>query len=349
MTNSTLRDKIEENLAELEKETRNSLIYIRGNLSEIEAYSTMIQNIFKYATSTTEPDDLQSRLVKASKVFIVQEGILQPKEPATQLGEKWLTHREAIGYWKQKDLEAGRTPITDHGYGSRIKSLEKGQQIQVRKRGRFIRKIEQNSLDQVIDSSRYNASRPIVTSTQQDKQKDEQQIKNAFDTNFQGIFYIAHVSNPETVEFIERERKKLSFEVILEVTFHHMFLNTEDYKIHRNRIKINPPLRKKELQEKILEYVLQGSIDIIGTDHAPHPIERKDSNDPPSGIPALPFWPGGIELLLRLGISRQRLEDITFNNANRIFKLGLIPEVVEVTYDPSLWEAYSYNPFSRLK
>ena len=176
----------------------------------------------------------------------------------------------------------------------------------------------------------------------------EKQIRNARDTGFQGTFYIAHVSFYETVEFIEREKNKLPFDVVKEVTFHHMFLNHDDYEIHGNRVKMNPPLRSKKVQEQLLEYVLQGKLDVIGTDHAPHPVDRKDSDLPPSGIPALPFWPKGIELLRREGINEELLENLIFHNANKIFKLGLTPEFVDGVYNSGLWDAYDYNPFSRI-
>ena len=176
----------------------------------------------------------------------------------------------------------------------------------------------------------------------------ERQIRNAKDGEFRGTFYVAHVSNPDTVDYIERERKKLPFGVVLEATFHHIFLNTEDYKIHGNRIKMNPPLRTPILQERLLEYVLAGRFSVIGTDHAPHPVERKNSDSPPSGIPALPFWPKGIELLIRNGMNEEDLADLTFHNTNSLFGLRLKPRIIEVEYDSTLWDAYGWNPFSRI-
>jgi len=137
------------------------------------------------------------------------------------------------------------------------------------------------------------------------------------------------------------------FSVALEVTWHHMFLNTEDYAIHGNRVKINPPLRTRRLQELMLEHVLAGHITLIGSDHAPHSIERKDSLvDPPSGIPALPFWLLGIKKLMALKCVS--LAQLVFWRANRIFQLQLDAHEVNVEYDPMRWDKYGYNPFSRL-
>ncbi len=174
------------------------------------------------------------------------------------------------------------------------------------------------------------------------------QIRNAIDAKFQGTFYIAHVSNPDTVEFVKLARKVVNFPIILEVTFHHMFLNEDDYAIHGHGVKMNPPLRSKILQERLLGHVLNGKCDIIGTDHAPHPKQRKEGPKPASGIPAIPFWPRGIQLLRELGIGEERLRSLTFEKANEVFELGLTPTMVDIEYQPKLWDKYFSNPFSRI-
>ena len=198
----------------------------------------------------------------------------------------------------------------------------------------------------------FDYTNPITHSIRQNPESEliqaERQVRNAKDFKFQGIMVSAHTSNPDTVDYLISERKNVPFDIAIEMTLHHMFLNTEDYSIHKNRVKMNPPLRVPILQQRNLEHVLKGNIDFIGTDHAPHPIEEKDSKTPKSGIPAIPFYPRGIELLRNEKIREIVLQDITFNNANRIFKLGLAPRLAEVEYNPLLWVAYGYNPFSRI-
>lgn len=194
---------------------------------------------------------------------------------------------------------------------------------------------------------------PTTHSLRQDEESElksvEETLKNAHDTRFQGTVYICHASSPLTIDYVNAERKKLPFAVVLEETWHHMFLNAdEDYPIHGNLVKMNPPLRSKRSQEAVLERVLRGKIDVIGSDHAPHPRELKLSYNSPSGIPALPFWPKGIELLRRHGIHEEVLELITFHNANRIFNLNFSPHSVEVSYRPERWQDYGWNPFSRI-
>jgi dihydroorotase len=183
----------------------------------------------------------------------------------------------------------------------------------------------------------------------------EAQIRNAMDADFQGTFYIAHCSNPATIRYIDKLRHvgiaTPQFPIVTEVTWHHMFLNVEDdYPVHGNRVKMNPPLRPKKLQEELLELVLQGKVDIIGTDHAPHPIEKKDDKvKPASGVPAIPFWPRGIEMLRKLAIYPVLLDKLIFHNAQRVFDLEHVAAVeFEGKYAPRRWEPYGYNPFARL-
>ena len=176
----------------------------------------------------------------------------------------------------------------------------------------------------------------------------EAQLRNAYDTGFKGTFYIAHVSSTDTVDLVEKVRTFVGFPIVLETTWHHMLLNWEDYRQHGHFVKMNPPLRKQGRQMHHLEYVLQGRFDIIGTDHAPHTLERKKNEKPASGVPALPFWPKGIDLLQKAGMKKETLDELTFHNANRIFRLGLEPKEVTVEYDPQRWEFYGWNPFSRI-
>lgn len=177
----------------------------------------------------------------------------------------------------------------------------------------------------------------------------ERAMRNAVDTKFKGVFYIAHCSSPETVDYVESMRGNTPFEIVVEATWHHLFLNTFDYCIHGNRVKMNPPLRPDYMQEELLEKALEGKVQVIGTDHAPHDIARKDDNEnPASGIPGIPFWPKGVELLKKLGIDDDLLLDMTFNNANRLFKLGLVRKDDFPKYDSSLWDEYGFNPFSRV-
>ena len=179
----------------------------------------------------------------------------------------------------------------------------------------------------------------------------EDQLTIAAQTGFKGTFYIARVSMPETLDLVKfwRDTMKPDFKIVTEVTWPHLFLNQHDYASLGNLVKIDPPLRSGGVQTDLLKRVTKGEVDIIASGHCPQTLERKQSMTPPSGVPAIPFWPKGIELLMELSADRQLVEEMTFYNARKVFKLDIEPKMIESKYDRSLWNKYGYNPFSKLE
>jgi dihydroorotase len=87
--------------------------------------------------------------------------------------------------------------------------------------------------------------------------------------------HICHLSTKGSVEIV-RAAKKRGLAVTAEVTPHHLLL-TEDLLTSYNPVfKVNPPLRTKADVEAVREGLADGTIDIVATDHAPHPVEDKD-------------------------------------------------------------------------
>lgn len=87
--------------------------------------------------------------------------------------------------------------------------------------------------------------------------------------------HICHVSTAGSVEII-RWAKERGIQVTAEVTPHHLLL-TEDLVISYDPVfKVNPPLRTIKDVEALREGLVDGTIDAIATDHAPHPAERKE-------------------------------------------------------------------------
>jgi len=200
----------------------------------------------------------------------------------------------------------------------------------------------------------FDPKKPVTHSLHQwsiaEQKSIETQLKNATDAGFRGTFYIAHLTSPAALEIVRWARKFVPFKIVVEVTWHHLLLNIWDYEKHGNRVKMNPPLRGDMCQKALWNSLLHDdAIDIIATDHAPHPVELKDSDKPPSGIPGILFWPKGIELLHKFGMDPERIAELTFHNANRVFNLRLEPREVDVEYNPELWTKYGWNPFDRIK
>ena len=86
-------------------------------------------------------------------------------------------------------------------------------------------------------------------------------------------YHVCHVSTKESVAII-REAKARGVDVTCETAPHYLLL-TEDDLQEDGRFKMNPPLRAKEDREALVEGLLDGTIDMIATDHAPHTAEEK--------------------------------------------------------------------------
>ncbi|MFM1983571.1 MAG: hypothetical protein RL723_6 [Actinomycetota bacterium] len=87
--------------------------------------------------------------------------------------------------------------------------------------------------------------------------------------------HICHLSTAGSVDII-RWAKARGIKVTAEVTPHHLLLTDELVKTYDSVYKVNPPLRTQKDVDALRAALIDGTIDIIATDHAPHPIESKD-------------------------------------------------------------------------
>ncbi|MGX1748431.1 dihydroorotase [Glutamicibacter protophormiae] len=87
--------------------------------------------------------------------------------------------------------------------------------------------------------------------------------------------HVCHVSTAGSVEII-RWAKARGIQVTAEVTPHHLLLTDEKVRTFDPVFKVNPPLRRQEDVMALRAAVADGTIDVIGTDHAPHPAESKE-------------------------------------------------------------------------
>lgn len=89
-------------------------------------------------------------------------------------------------------------------------------------------------------------------------------------------YHVAHVSSLGAVRIL-REAKARGIAVTAEVTPHHLLLTEDLIAGYDPRFKVNPPLRRAEDVEALRAALADGTIDIVATDHAPHPVEAKES------------------------------------------------------------------------
>lgn len=87
-------------------------------------------------------------------------------------------------------------------------------------------------------------------------------------------YHICHVSTRSSVELV-RLAKSHGVTVTCEVTPHHLLLADSDIRSDSGLFKMNPPLRTQEDREALIEGLLDGTIDMIATDHAPHTVSEK--------------------------------------------------------------------------
>ncbi len=87
--------------------------------------------------------------------------------------------------------------------------------------------------------------------------------------------HVCHLSTRGSVEIV-RWAKSRGIDVTAEVTPHHLALTDELARGYDPTFKVNPPLRTADDVEAVREGLADGTIDIVATDHAPHPVEDKD-------------------------------------------------------------------------
>ena len=86
-------------------------------------------------------------------------------------------------------------------------------------------------------------------------------------------YHVCHISTKESVDII-RKAKAEGVDVTCETGPHYLVMDDSMLQ-EEGRFKMNPPLRSKEDREALIEGILDGTIDMIATDHAPHSAEEK--------------------------------------------------------------------------
>lgn len=109
--------------------------------------------------------------------------------------------------------------------------------------------------------------------------------------------HLAHVSTAGSVRLV-REAKAAGLPVTAEVTPHHLFLDESMLTSYDTNLKMNPPLRTAADRAALLEGLLDGTIDCIATDHAPHAPHEKEME-----FELAPFGTTGLETALSLVVN----------------------------------------------
>ena len=157
------------------------------------------------------------------------------------------------------------------------------------------------------------------------------QLRISSETGFNGKLHVAHISSPRAVDLVV-EAKAGGRDISCGICPHHFI-----YDWHKMfgddgiLLKMNPPLRSPESMNQMFQYLKEGKIDWIETDHAPHTLSEKDGTAKDkdgnsvymSGIPGLPWWPIFEEYLRSHNFTNKQIEELTFSNAAKRYGLDL--------------------------
>ncbi|MDL2294088.1 dihydroorotase [Ruminococcaceae bacterium OttesenSCG-928-D13] len=137
-----------------------------------------------------------------------------------------------------------------------------------------------------------------------------------------------HISTPEAMEMIVGAKRQ-GLDVYLETCPHYLLMDEHLMEQHGPYAKCNPPLRDRATVEALWKYVNDGSVDFIGSDHAPYTYEEKsrgydDIFDCPSGFPGLETrLPLMLDAVAKGRLTMARMIELLCENPARLF--GLYP------------------------
>ena len=116
-------------------------------------------------------------------------------------------------------------------------------------------------------------------------------IRLADETGYKGRLHICHISTGEGIEEVVRAKER-GMKITCAATAHHALLTSADACDHSRYLRMNPPLRDEENRRAVYEGLINGKIDYVESDHAPHTIEDKKK-----GMGGIPGFAGDLILL----------------------------------------------------
>ncbi|MDL2264114.1 dihydroorotase family protein [Synergistaceae bacterium OttesenSCG-928-I11] len=140
---------------------------------------------------------------------------------------------------------------------------------------------------------------------------------------------ICHISTPRAVDMVIESRAH-GVDVLAETCHQYLFLNTDALEKYGAFAKCNPPVRSEEERKKMWDYIKDGTLDFVSSDHAPYTYAEKTKDPenifvPPSGMPGLSVRLPLMFTAMKEGkLSLSRLVDLLCANPAKCF--GLYPK-----------------------
>ncbi len=229
---------------------------------------------------SVENIDIQLELIKDSVINVYPYGTITKNEAGNELSDMEGMRDKAIAF-------------SDDGRGVQSDEMMRAAMLEAKRLGKMIvAHCEVNSLlkgGYIHDgdyAKAHNHKGICSESEYAQIARDIELVKEI------GVpYHVCHISTKESVELI-RQAKKDGVDITCETGPHYLVLDDSDLQEH-GRFKMNPPLRGKEDREALIEGILDGTIDMIATDHAPHSLEEKSK-----GLEKSAFGVVGLETAL---------------------------------------------------
>ena len=221
----------------------------------------------------------------------------------------------------------GAIAFSDDGRGVQSEDMMRAAMVEAKRLGKIIAAhCEVNSLlhgGYIHDGAYAAAHGHRGISSESEWREIERDLRLAKETGC--AYHVCHISTKESVALI-RAAKAGGVDVTCETGPHYLILDENDLE-EDGRFKMNPPLRSKADREALLEGLLDGTIDMIATDHAPHSREEKSRGLAGSamGIVGLETaFPALYTYLVKPGIlSLDRLMELMVYNPRKRFHIPL--------------------------
>ena len=248
------------------------------------------------------------------------------------------------------DLEAMAPHVigfSDDGVGLNDKKLMKEAMVRAKAMGKMIvahcEDMEESAGGYIHDGKYAKAHGHKGINSASEWKPVERDLKLAEETGCS--YHVCHISTKETVEVI-RKAKARGVDVTCETAPHYLVFCDEDLQ-EDARFKMNPPIRSAEDRQALIEGLLDGTIDMIATDHAPHSEEEKSRGlkDSAMGIVGLETaFPVMYTHFVKTGImTMEQLVKLMSENPRKRFGLPSAEE----NGDWAVWELgeeYEVNP-----
>lgn len=230
----------------------------RGGFTHVFA----MPNLNPVPDSVTSLLPILDRIKKTSAVNVYQYGALTVGEQGKELAD-------ISGMSKYTRY------FSDDGRGVQSESLMRSAMEAVKKTGGILAAhCEDNSLlagSNIHDGEYAKAHGIKGISSESEWRQIERDLRLARETGVK--YHVCHISTKESVALIRRAKKE-GIDVTCETAPHYLIL--DDSRLQNDgRFKMNPPLRSPKDREALVEGIIDGTIDCIATDHAPHSSEEK--------------------------------------------------------------------------